>query len=161
MLHHNHTNLNVIPFHLELLTFSHVPIARDRAPLARGLTHATCWKTHQAHTILKLSLAMQFEQRNIVVQRLTVMVMMDICGGHSQCLRTRAAIFSGQVMITDTYIYCISWPYNARTERRWQWFRLFIFVHWVHTGMWQKELPRTSEGNCNLHVCGHRMREFV
>jgi len=59
---------------------------------------------------------------------------MNICSSNTQSLCTRAAILSCQIMVANAYINCISWPYNATTRKRRQW---YYFVQCcVHVTLW-------------------------
>lgn len=51
---------------------------------------------------------MQLQQSNVVIQCLAVVIVMDVCGGDTQCLRSRAAVFAGQIVVADTDVNRIS-----------------------------------------------------
>lgn len=56
---------------------------------------------------------MQFQKRNIVVQRLTVVVVMNVSGGHTKGLSTWASVFSCQIVITNSNVNSIARTNNA------------------------------------------------
>lgn len=95
------------------LTFAHVPVASDRTALARRMTDTTCRQANQTDAISQLRLAVQLEQRNVIVQRLAIVVMVYISGGHAQRLGAGTAIFACQIVITHTYIDRIAGANNA------------------------------------------------
>lgn len=47
---------------------------------------------------------MQLEQRNIIVECLAIVVVVDVRSGHSQRLRARRAVFTRQVVVANTYV---------------------------------------------------------
>ena len=47
------------------------------------------WETHEAHPLLEVGLAVELQQRDVVVQRLAVVVVVDVGGGHPQSLSSR------------------------------------------------------------------------
>lgn len=62
------------------LTFSHVSITGHCASLPSCVTDTSRRQADQAHSIFQFRLTMKLEQRDIVVERLTVVIVMDICG---------------------------------------------------------------------------------
>lgn len=86
------------------LTFAHVAVARNRTTLARRMANTTCWQANQTDAISQLRLAVQLEQRNVVVQRLAIVVVVYISGGHTQRLGARTAIFTCQIVVTHAHI---------------------------------------------------------
>lgn len=59
---------------------------------------------------------MQFEDGNVVVQRLGIVVVVDVGGGHSEGLGSRAAILLCEVVVANPDIYGVSCSNN--TENR-------------------------------------------
>ena len=45
------------------------------------------WETDEAHPLLEVGLAVELQQRDVVVQRLAVVVVVDVGRGHPQGLR--------------------------------------------------------------------------
>lgn len=56
-------------------------------------------------TFFKLSLAQQFQQRDIIIQRLAVVVVVDVGGRHAQRLRAGRAVLARQVVVADAHEY--------------------------------------------------------
>jgi len=56
---------------------------------------------------------MELQQGNIVVQGLAVVVVVDVRGGHAQCLSPRTAVFSSQIVVAHTHIDGIPGSNNA------------------------------------------------
>lgn len=95
-----------------------------REKLSHNYTHfkdntiSYFWRRHYWHccttketnrpTFLKLSLAVQLQQRDIIVQRLAVVVVMDVGGGHTQGLRARGAVLARQVVVTHAHVYRVA-----------------------------------------------------
>lgn len=115
------------------LTLAHVAVSCHRALLARGLAGTPSRQTHlhrgsvktiqwplekayQAHTLLQISVSVQLEESDVVVQGLTVVVVVDVGGGHPQGLRPRAAILLGQVVISNPHVDGVSSTHNAGGE---------------------------------------------
>ena len=65
---------------------------------------------------LELRLAMELEEGDVVVQRLAVVVVVDVGGGHPQCLRPRGPVLLREVMVPNTHVDRVSRPNNAETE---------------------------------------------
>ena len=86
------------------LTFSHVSVSRDGASLAGDLAGTAGGQAGQADTLLQVCLSVQFEQGDVVVQGLGVVVVVDIRGGHPQGLGAGAAELLGEVVVTDTHV---------------------------------------------------------
>ena len=75
----------------DLLTFSHVAVTGNRALLAGGLAGAASGETHQTDSVSQVGLPVQLQQSDVVVQRLAVVVVVYVSGGHAQSLRARRA----------------------------------------------------------------------
>ena len=69
-----------------MLTFSHVAVSGDRAPLPGALAGAPSGQTGQADSLLQVGLPVELEQGYVVVQGLGVVVVVDVGGRHSECL---------------------------------------------------------------------------
>lgn len=67
-------------------SLAHVTVASDCASFAGRMTNATCWQTNQTDAVPQFGLAIQFEQRNVIVQCLAVVIVVNVCGGHAKCL---------------------------------------------------------------------------
>lgn len=102
--------------HLEKLSrFNyHVTVTSDGASFAGRMADTSCRQTHQTNSFAQLSLSVQFEQCNIIVQRLAIVIMMNVSGCDAHCLRTRAAIFPCQIIVTDSNINGITRSYNTK-----------------------------------------------
>lgn len=96
--------------------FAHVAVASDCASFAGRMADATRWQAHQTHAVPQFGLPVQFQQRNVVVQRLAVVVVVNVCGGHAQRLRTRASELARQIVVADAHIDRIARPNNAESE---------------------------------------------
>ena len=59
---------------------------------------------------------MQLEQGNVVVEGLAVVVVVDVGGGHPECLRPRGPVLLREVMVPDTHVDRVTRPNNAETE---------------------------------------------
>ena len=81
------------------------------------LTGASGWDTHQAHSLLEVSLAVELEEGDVVVQGLAVVVVVDVGGGHSQCLGSGTAILLSEVMVANSDIDGVSGSDNAETGK--------------------------------------------
>ncbi len=57
---------------------------------------------------------MQFEQCDVVVQRLRIVIVMDVGGGHPQRLGAGGTEFLGQVVITNSDVNGVSGSDNAK-----------------------------------------------
>ena len=60
---------------------------------------------------------MQLEQGNVIVQSLAVMVVVDVCGGHTECLGSRTSELLGQVVVSHPHVDGIASPHNAEKKR--------------------------------------------
>ena len=58
-------------------------------PALTHLTGAPGWQTGQTDALLQVSLAVQFEESDVIVQGLAVVVVVDVGGGHPQSLSSR------------------------------------------------------------------------
>lgn len=67
----------------------------------------------QADPFLELSLPVQLQQRDVVVQRLAVVVVVDVGRGHSQCLGPGAAVLPRQVVVPDSHVDRVPGPHDA------------------------------------------------
>ena len=84
-----------------LLTFSHVSVSGDCTPLSGLLTRASSRKTDEANSFLEVGLSVKLQNGDVVVQRLRVVVVVDVGRGHPEGLRSRAAELLREVVITD------------------------------------------------------------
>ena len=74
--------------------------------------------TNQTNAIPEFSLTMKFQQRNVIVQSLAVVIMMDVCCGHSKGLSTWAAIFTGQIVVANSNVNGVSGSYDAGMKKK-------------------------------------------
>lgn len=93
------------------LTFSHVAVAGDSAALAGRLTNTARWQAHETYSVAQLRLAVQLEQRYVIVQRLTVVVVVDVGSGDPKRLRAGAPVLARQVVITHSHVDSVSRPH--------------------------------------------------
>jgi len=100
------------------LTLAHVAVTGDRATFSRRMTDSTCWQTNQTDAIPQLRLSVQLEQRNIIVQGLTVVIVVNICGGYTKCLCSGTAVLAGQIVVSNTHIDGITGTHNAAKEKQ-------------------------------------------
>lgn len=97
---------------------AHVPVPGDGAPFAGRVVDASGRQAHQAHAVLELGLPVQLQQRDVVVQRLRVMVVVYVRGGHAQRLRARAPVLPGQVVVAHAHVDGVARPHDAANTRR-------------------------------------------
>lgn len=74
-------------------------------------------QAHQTDAVAQLRLAVQLQQRNVIVQRLAVVIVMDVRGGHAQRLRARATELARQIVVADAHVDRIAGPDDA--ANRW------------------------------------------
>lgn len=98
------------------LTLAHVAVTGDRATFSGRVTDSPCRQTNQTDAIPQLRLAVQLEQRDIIVQRLAVVIVVNVCGGHTQCLGSGTAVLAGQIVIAHAHIDRIAGTHNAAEE---------------------------------------------
>ena len=70
-------------------------------------------QTHEAHSLLEVGLPVQLEQGDVVVQRLAVVIVVNVGGGHPEGLRPRGAVLLSQIVVTNTDIDGVTRPDNA------------------------------------------------
>ena len=117
------------------LTLSHIAVACHRALFPCCLRGASCRQTHlpvqtitnffgklyflgsyisyQTDAFLQLCVPVQFEQGDVVVKGLAVVVVVDVGGGHPEGLGSRTAKLLGQVMVANPHINCVACSHNA------------------------------------------------
>lgn len=98
--------------------FAHVPVPGDGAPFAGRVADAPGGQAHQAHAVLELGLPVQLQQRNVVVQRLRVVVVVDVRGGHAQRLRPRATVLPCQIVVAHAHVYRVARSHYAVNARK-------------------------------------------
>ena len=81
------------------------------------LTGASGGDTHKAHAFLEVCLAVELEQGDVVVQGLAVVVVMDVGGGHPECLGPGTAVLLSEVMVTHSHIDGVSCSHDAETVK--------------------------------------------
>jgi len=82
-------------------SFSHVAVAGYGAPATRCRYGASGRQADDADAGFQLSLALKFQQGDVIVQCLAVVVVMDVGGGHAQCLCSGTAVSAGQIVISN------------------------------------------------------------
>ena len=81
---------------------------------------------------------MQFEQGDVVVKGLAVVVVVDVGGRHPEGLGSRTAKLLGQVMVANSNVNCISSSHNAEKRGKMSdcscWFGLIqnVVLTWLH-----------------------------
>ena len=98
------------------LTFSHIPVAGNCAFFACGLTGSSGRQADQADSLLQVSLPVQLQQGDVVVQGLTVVVVVDVCCRHPEGLCTWRAKLLCEIMISYADIYGIPSSDNAEEK---------------------------------------------
>ncbi len=61
---------------------------------------------------------MQFEQGYVVVQRLRVVIVVDVGGGHAKSLRSRTAKLLREVVITNTDVDGVTRAHDAEKNKK-------------------------------------------
>lgn len=61
---------------------------------------------------------MQLQQGDVVVQRLRVVVVVYVRGGHAQRLRARAPVLPGQVVVAHPHVDRVAGPHYAAIRKR-------------------------------------------
>lgn len=97
-------------------TFSHVSITGNRTPFASSMTDTAPWQTDQANSILQLRLAVKLQQRDIIVECLTVVIVVDVRRCDAQGLSAGASVFTSKIMIAHPHVDRIARPDNAANE---------------------------------------------
>lgn len=59
---------------------------------------------------------MEFQQRDVIVQGLAIVVVVYVGGGHSQGLGSRGPVFAGQIMVSYSDVDGIPGAYDAEKE---------------------------------------------
>ena len=70
------------------------------------------WVIHNSCPISP-HLSVQFEQRDVVVERLRVVVVVDVGGGDTQRLCALGAVLGGQVVVADPHVDGVTGPHDA------------------------------------------------
>lgn len=99
-----------------VLTFSHVSITGDGTFFSSLLTGASSRKANETNAFFEVSFAMKFQDGNVIVQSLRIVIVMDVSSCNSQSLRPGAAILLSQVMITYADVNGISGTYNTEIK---------------------------------------------
>ena len=73
-------------------------------------------QTDEAHSLLEVGLAVELEQGDVVVQRLTVVVVVDVGGGHPQGLSPRGPVLLSQIVVTNADIDGVTSPDDAEKK---------------------------------------------
>ena len=96
-----------------LLTFSHVSVSCDGAPLSRLLTRASGRQTNQTDALLEVGLAVQLQQGDVVVEGLRVVVVVDVGRGHAQRLSAGGTELLGQIVVAHADVNRVSGANDA------------------------------------------------
>ena len=70
-------------------------------------------QTREADSLLQVGLAVQLEESDVVVQSLAVVVVVDVGGGHPQCLGPGRAVPLGQVVVPHPDVDGVTRPDDA------------------------------------------------
>jgi len=92
--------------------FTHVTVAGNCAFLAGCLTSPPCREAHQTHALLQVSLPVQLQQGDVVVQGLAVVVVVDVGGRHPQSLCTWGSKLLCEVVVPHPDIDSVTSTYN-------------------------------------------------
>lgn len=65
------------------------------------------WQADEADSLFELGLTVQLEQRDVVVEGVTIVVMMDVRRRDAQSLGARTAVLLRQVVVAHAHIDCI------------------------------------------------------
>lgn len=71
---------------------------------------------------------MKFQKSDIVIERLAVMIVMDIRRRNAQGLSTWASVFTSEIVITHPHVDCVAGPHDAGNERLFIFLSVFQFV---------------------------------
>lgn len=88
----------------------------DRKKKNHKAIHLVCSprrQTDEAHSLLEVGLAVELEQGDVVVQRLAVVVVVDVGGGHPQGLSPRGPVLLSQIVVTNADIDGVTSPDDA------------------------------------------------
>ena len=70
-------------------------------------------QTREADSLLQVGLAVQLEESDVVVQRLAVVVVVDVGGGHPEGLSPRRAVPLSEVVVAHPHVDGITSSDNA------------------------------------------------
>lgn len=83
-------------------TFAHVAVAGHGAPAARLRDGSSGGQADDADARLQFRLPLELEEGNVVVQRLAVVIVVDVGGGHSEGLGSGASVAAREVVVSDS-----------------------------------------------------------
>ena len=100
------------------LTFSHVSVASDGAAFAGWLAGSSGRKADKANALLQVGLTVQLQNRNVIVQRLRVVIVMDVGRGHPQSLSAWTSELLRQIVVANADVDSIAGSNNARESNK-------------------------------------------
>lgn len=101
-----------------LLTFSHVSVSRHSTSLSSHLAGSSGGQAGQADTLLQIGLTVQFQERDVVVQGLGVVIVVDVGGGDAEGLGTGTAELLGQVVVPNADVDGVTGTNNTEKSEK-------------------------------------------
>lgn len=71
----------------------------------------------QADPILQLRLAVKLQQRDIIVECLAVVIVVDVCRCDAQRLSAGTSVFTGEIVVAHPHVNRVAGPDDAANER--------------------------------------------
>lgn len=100
-------------------------------------------QANQTNPVFQLRLTMKFQQSDIVIKSLTVVIVMDVCSCDAQSLSARASVLTSEIVIAHSHIDRVAGPHDAGNERFSQFPRFLKFVRGrKHLLTWWRNAPR-------------------
>lgn len=99
------------------LTLSHVAITSNRAPFASGMTDTSRRQANQTNSVFQLRLAVKLQQSDIVVERLAIVIVVDVRRRDAQGLSARTSVLTSEIVIAHSHVDRVSGPHDAGNER--------------------------------------------
>ena len=126
-------------------------MSRASRPSLTHLASSPGWEAGQTDPLLQVSLAVQFEESDVIVQGLAVVVVVDVGGGHPQSLGPRAPVLLSQIVVTNTNIDGVTSPDDA--EKREIRFVLHFMSHILSPGSREFVSDFLTFQGCNEMEC--------
>lgn len=93
--------------------FSQVAVSSDGAPVTRRRGRSAGGQADEAYARVELDGALELEERDVVVQRLPVVVVVDVGGGHTARLRARVRALATEVVVADAHEHRLAVAHQA------------------------------------------------
>lgn len=100
-----------------MCTFSQVAVSGNSAPVSRRRRRSAGGQADEADARVELDGALELEQRDVVVQRLPVVVVVDVGGGHAARLSARVRALAAQVVVPDAHEHRLAVAHQAARAR--------------------------------------------